>query len=428
MKRILLYLTAGLCTLALAAAALFAQAQNTSLPRLAVAAFSTNISNDAIKADAITVRNLAESEMVRTRKFQMITRDEIDKLLSNQRIQVTDIASAENIKKLQLENIGYIVTGSIDYMDGNYAITVRVLDVATGQYSHSDNDFVECNPKKLYDGVKTLMAKFTQGMDSDGDKVVQTGPGQGQTGRGGQAAVPANFALVEGGTFQMGSTDGENDEKPVHTVTVKSFYMAKYEVTQKEWVEVMGGNPSNWKGENLPVEMVSWIDAIKYCNERSQKERLTPVYRGAGDSITCDWEANGYRLPTEAEWEYAARGGNKDLLGSIYSGGNSADAVAWYSSNSGSRTQVVMGKQGNSLGIYDMSGNVGEWCWDWWGSGYYAQSPSSDPRGPASGSYRVLRGGNWYFDAQLVRSASRGSCTPTGWHNGDGFRLVRNVQ
>jgi formylglycine-generating enzyme required for sulfatase activity len=235
--------------------------------------------------------------------------------------------------------------------------------------------------------------------------------------------VPADMVRVEGGTFQMGSTDGDSDEKPVHSVTVKSFYMGKYEVTQKEWVEIMGTNPSYFKGDNLPVETVTWHEVIEYCNKRSLKEGLTPAYRGSGDSITCNFSASGYRLPTEAEWEYAAKGGDKDYLTLTYAGSNNVDAVGWYTDNSGGRTHPVGTKQPNSLGLYDMSGNVWEWCWDW--KGDYPASARTDPTGPASGSYRVLRGGSWYNYARNLRSAFRNFDTPSYRHGDYGFRLVR---
>jgi formylglycine-generating enzyme required for sulfatase activity len=235
----------------------------------------------------------------------------------------------------------------------------------------------------------------------------------------------ANFVRVEGGTFQMGTASGGNDERPVHTVTVKSFSMGKYEVTQKEWQEVMGNNPSSRnKAEDWPVETVSWFDAIEYCNKRSIKEGLTPAYRGSGDNITCDWNANGYRLPTEAEWEFAAKGGIKDsYLTYEYSGSNIVDAVAWYGGNSGKITWLVGIRAPNSLGIYDMSGNVSEWCWDRYGG--YSSEAQTDPRGAVSGANRVVRGGSWFYPATYVRSAFRGYFTPSIRSDDLGFRLVR---
>jgi formylglycine-generating enzyme required for sulfatase activity len=229
---------------------------------------------------------------------------------------------------------------------------------------------------------------------------------------------------VEGGTFQMGSTNGAAGEKPVHSVTVKGFYMGKYEVTQKEWAEVMGSNPSYFKGDTLPVENVSWLDAVEYCNRLSRKEGLAPVYRGSGDNIACDFNATGYRLPTEAEWEYAAKGGNKDYITYEYAGGNSVDGVAWYSGNSGRRTHPVGTKQPNSLGLYDMSGNVYEWCWDRYSSSY-SIGAQTNPTGASSGTDRVARGGSWYYVAAIMRSAYRGIGTPSRRSNYLGFRLVR---
>jgi formylglycine-generating enzyme required for sulfatase activity len=256
---------------------------------------------------------------------------------------------------------------------------------------------------------------------------------QALTGSGVQA-VPVNMVLVEGGTFQMGSTNGGNNEKPVHTVTVKSFYMGKYEVTQKEWTEVMGTTVGQQKamsgytdsrgvGDTYPMYYVNWYEAVEYCNRLSLKEGLTPAYRGSGDAIVCDFNATGYRLPTEAEWEYAAKGGNKNFLSYEYSGGNSVDRVAWYSGNSGNSTHPVGTKQANDLGLYDMSGNVNEWCWDWYGS--YHSGSQNNPVGASSGAGRVLRGGGLGADAEYVRSAYRASLTPSRRYYYLGFRLVR---
>ena len=232
-----------------------------------------------------------------------------------------------------------------------------------------------------------------------------------------------DFKLVEGGTFQMGSTSGESDEKPVHSVTVTSFYMCDHEVTQKEYRDVMGTNPSYYKGDSRPVDQVTWFNAIEYCNALSRKEGLTPCYTQSGGTWTCNFNADGYRLPTEAEWEYAARGGNKSN-GYTYSGSNSLGNVAWYYDNSGSSTHDVKTKSPNELGLYDMSGNVWEWCWDWYGS--YSSSSQTNPTGASSGSYRVRRGGGWDFDASYCRVANRRYLSPSNSFNNFGFRVVRS--
>ncbi|MEW5814402.1 MAG: SUMF1/EgtB/PvdO family nonheme iron enzyme [Spirochaetota bacterium] len=170
--------------------------------------------------------------------------------------------------------------------------------------------------------------------------------------------VPEGFVLVEAGTFSLGSNAGASDEKPVHTVTIsRPFYMSKYEVTQAQWRAVMGSNPSYFKGDDLPVESVNWYEAVEYCNRLSRQEGLTACYSGSGASIRCDFSADGYRLPTEAEWEYAARGG-QESRGYAYSGSNSAGGVGWYWNNSGGKTHPVGQKLPNELGLYDLSGNA----------------------------------------------------------------------
>jgi formylglycine-generating enzyme required for sulfatase activity len=234
----------------------------------------------------------------------------------------------------------------------------------------------------------------------------------------------ANLVFVDGGTFQMGDAfgDGYGDEKPVHPVTVSSFWLAKYEVTQKEWTEVMGGNPSYFKGDNLPVEEVTWYQVVDYCNRRSLKEGLDPCYFVSGTNVSCDFSKNGYRLPTESEWEYAAKGGNKSR-GYKYAGSNDVGSVGWNSDNAGGKTHDMGGKAPNELGLYDMTGNVWEWNWDRYGS--YSSSAQTDPRGPSSGSERVLRGGSWGNLAQDVRAANRNRFGPDGWNVTCGFRVAR---
>ena len=221
--------------------------------------------------------------------------------------------------------------------------------------------------------------------------------------------VAFKMVKVEGGTFQMGATseqgsDAYDWEKPVHSVTLPDYYIGQTQVTQELWEAVMGSNPSYFKGDNqCPVENVSWND----CQEFIEKlNRLT---------------GKNFRLPTEAEWEYAARGGNKSK-GYKYSGSNDADAVAWYYDNSGSKTHPVATKQSNELGLYDMSGNVWEWCQDWYGK--YSSHSQSNPKGANTGSIRVLRGGSWFFKARSVRVSNRIINTPDYRNTNDGLRLV----
>lgn len=221
--------------------------------------------------------------------------------------------------------------------------------------------------------------------------------------------VQFTMVAVEGGTFKMGATseqgsDAWEEEKPAHEVTLSDYYIGQTEVTQALWEAVMGSNPSGHKGDNLPVEQVLWND----CQEFIQKlNQLT---------------GKQFRLPTEAEWEYAARGGRKSR-GYKYAGGNDIGSVAWYDGNSGKETHAVATKQANELGIYDMSGNVWEWCSDWYGD--YTSSSQSDPQGPSSGSRRVLRGGGYYNLARRCRVSFRGYSTP-GRRDFFGLRLSCN--
>ena len=209
---------------------------------------------------------------------------------------------------------------------------------------------------------------------------------------------------VEGGTFQMGSNDSEasSDEKPVHSVTLSDYYIGETEVTQELWEAVMGSNPSGYKGSKNPVENVSWDDCQDFIKKLN---KLT---------------GKNFRLPTEAEWEYAARGGNKSR-GYKYSGSNTFGDVAWYWHNSSREPHPVGTKTPNELGLYDMSGNVWEWCSDWYGD--YSSSSQTNPTGPATGSGRVLRGGSW-IGRTSCRVAFRGNDSPGGRDHLGGFRLA----
>ena len=228
--------------------------------------------------------------------------------------------------------------------------------------------------------------------------------------KGGGNVIIGNIEMVyvKGGTFTMGATaeqgsDADSDEKTTHSVTVSDFYIGKYEVTQAQWRAVMGSNPSNFTGDNNPVEKVYWNDIQKFIKKLNAKT------------------GKKFRLPTEAEWEYAARGGNQSK-GYKYSGSNSISEVAWYINNSSTKTHPVGEKRPNELGIYDMSGNVCEWCQDWYGS--YSSSSQINPTGPSSGSNRVLRGGGWCGSARNCRVSNRTYDNPVNRNSDCGFRLV----
>jgi formylglycine-generating enzyme required for sulfatase activity len=239
---------------------------------------------------------------------------------------------------------------------------------------------------------------------------------------------PTTFGAPKSVKLRVNATNNEliNPYFTLGSVTVKNFLISRYEITQAEWESVMGNNPSGFRGAELPVENVSWFDAVEYCNALSLKEGLTPCYSGSGNAINCDWDAGGYRLPTEAEWEYAARSGNRNFFSSAYLGNFNLDADAWYNRNSGGRTQAAGTRAPNGLGLYDMCGNVWEWCWDWFGS--YSSDAQTDPRGAPAGSRRIRRGGSWINSAQSVRPTARDHLAPSSQNNSTGFRVVRNAK
>ena len=259
------------------------------------------------------------------------------------------------------------------------------------------------------------------------------------------AGIPG-FVLVKGGTFQMGSPDSESwrgADEMLHPVTVSDFYMGQYEVTQEEYTQLMGENPSSFSGEDLPAENMSWQDTIRYCNARSEAEGLTPAYTIEGTAVTWDRSADGYRLPTEAEWEYACRAGTTTPFNTETS--ISAEEANYYGHypymiednyfSQGSldtkpgeyrQTTVAVGSfSPNAFGLYDMHGNVGEWVWDYYGE--YETGNQTDPAGRPTGTHKVYRGGGWNDFAKNMRSAYRATLAEDKGSFNIGIRLVRNA-
>jgi len=239
--------------------------------------------------------------------------------------------------------------------------------------------------------------------------------------------------LIPTGEFLMGSPDSDKDavfwELPQHRVLItRPFYLGVTEVTQGQYRAVTGQNPSHFKGsDDLPVEEVSWLDSINFCNALSRAEGFPPFYLADGREVTVpDWKGAGYRLPTEAEWEYACRAKNP----ARYNFGDDPAGLgeqAWLSGNSDHKTHPVGQKRPNAFGLYDMHGNVWEWCWDGYGydGKYYAQSPVDDPSGPSGGGVRLFRGGSWRDFPKHARSAARSSWIPESRDDYQGFRVAR---
>jgi len=242
------------------------------------------------------------------------------------------------------------------------------------------------------------------------------------------------MVALPGGEFVMGSNQGNPDEAPAHKVKISAFLMDRFEVTQEMFARVQLPNPSHWQDNpNNPVERVRWRDAKQYCNERSLVEGLKPCYNEKSADWDCDRSANGYRLPTEAEWEYACRAGTESPYD--FGAPDKLRQYAWFADNSDKRTHPTGQKKPNRWGLYDMYGNVSEWCEDVYDSEYYKQSSASDPPGPPNTGKdvrRVIRGGSWKSSADMCRVTFRqgertGDTDACFFTNYCGFRCVRRV-
>lgn len=314
--------------------------------------------------------------------------------------EVRDSQIAKIGQQLGVKFVAVVDVSEIPDFEQVY-VDARLINVETSEIvaTASAYDTVESMAKLI-----GIAEKVSNGLTGGSSKNYNSGSAQTSSGGATETftvnGVSFEMVRVDGGTFMMGSYTGDSDEQPVHSETVATFYIGKTEVTQALWGAVMGSNPSHFRGANLPVEQVSWNDCMEFC------ERLSRI------------TGKNFRLPTEAEWEYAAIGGNKSR-GYTYSGSNNLQSVGWYSDNSGSCTHTVGSKLDNELGLYDMSGNVYEWTSDLWSSNY-----SSYRNGGSSGSFRVVRGGGYFNGATFCRSARRNCYSPTRRCDGLGFRLA----
>ncbi len=246
---------------------------------------------------------------------------------------------------------------------------------------------------------------------------------QNTTRRTNLPSTAEGLVYIYGDTYPYGSLKKDARDN----VSLNGFYIGKAEVTQAEWNRHMKTSNFSVKGENLPADNMSWYDAVQYCNLRSEAEGLTPCYKILGTAtnrvVTCDFKANGYRLPTEAEWEYAARANNFTR----YSGSNDLEAVAWFRANAQAHIHLVKTKADNGFGIYDLTGNVSEWCWDWYDSDYLKNMPFINPTGPDKGAYKSIRGGSIDHNAgSALEILTRSKGLPSRGYRYTGFRVVRS--
>ena len=343
------------------------------------------------------VRGGMETAVSNSKGYIAYDRSALEAIMGELQFQMSGLVSDADIKKIgEMAGAQYVLVTEASVDEGYMFIIAKILDVETGRYDKSYDALCEAKPveikkscaeigRKLF-GSETVVANNGANNSakniSNGSDIIEVKVRN----------VTFEMVKVKAGTFVMGCTseqgnDCDSDESPYHKVTIsKDYYIGRYEVSQELWEAVMGNNPSKFVGFDNPVEMVNYNECLAFCSELS---RLT---------------GKQFRLPTEAEWEYAARGGHQATV-SAYAGSSIPDNVAWHSGNSASKTHTIGQKSPNELGIYDMSGNVWEWCSDWYK--LYPRDAQTDPTGPAYGSYRIIRGGSWYENAASCRVANR---------------------
>ena len=372
-----------------------------------------------IRAKHGVVDSLAEALSVEIRDalhrmghYEVLSRDDIATLVERTAIrqQIGDDETQQLIHFGKMLGTKYMVAGSISKLGSTYSINLRLIDTE-GKDAGVKNRVSEkcrCSEDTLFEAAQVVATKLMGVVGVSAAEPVATGsppkpvPGQIWT----EPKTGLEFVWVEEGCFKMGDVtkQGNPDELPVHKVCVNGFWLGKHEVTQEQWQKVMGKNPSlHQKGGKYPVEQVSWTDVQEFMRLLSNDTGIS------------------FRFPTEAEWEYAARSGGKD---EFYAGSMKIENVAWYQKNSKGSTNPVGSRSPNGLGIYDMSGNVWEWCSDWYGADYYTKSPEKAPAGPPTGSDRVNRGGSWVSYPKYCRTTARGKSAPTDRSGALGVRLA----
>jgi len=358
-------------------------------------------------------------EVVKSGKYKVMERGQMDKILKEQAFQMTGCVAKEcAVEAGQLLGAGKVIIGSLGLVGKTYYLSLSQVNVETGETEAVEEEMCKCEADDLIASTKRAARRLM------GEAEPQAAMATGGTGRA-STLPPAptgkayrdpttgmEFVLIPDGKFLMGSPLSQrnrlSDEGQHEVVITRPFYMGKYEVTQAQWRAIMGNNFSEFQGcDDCPVERVSWNDVQEFLRRLNERAEIT-----------------GYRLPTEAEWEYACRAGSQ---AAYYFGDDPGGlgSFAWYGENSGSKTHPVGQKRPNAWGLYDLHGNVWEWCQDWYGD--YPSGSLSDPTGPGSGKYHVVRGGSWNYDARGTRCASRLRLAP-GLFSSIGFRVVLSPQ
>jgi formylglycine-generating enzyme required for sulfatase activity len=353
------------------------------------------------------------SEISKLKKFEVYSQENVRTLAGwtaeRMKLGCTD---TQCLTALGQMDIAKLISGSVGKIGKRYTVSLNIFDTqkarvenAISKTCESEDELIELIQASVRELLGWSPAIQAPAKAESPASMAKTAPGEYR-----DPTTGMEFVLAKGGCFQMGDTfeDGRSDQRPVHEACVNDFYLGKYEVTQGQWKTVMGNNPSHFKGcgDDCPVESVSWYDVQEFISRLKQRS------------------GKRYRLPTEAEWEYAARNGGKREKWAGTSSERDLGDYAWYDKNSGDQTHPVGQKKSNGLGLYDMAGNVWEWCEDWYAGLYYERSPKDNPGGPGSGRLKVLRGGSWDNYAGYSRAAYRFALDPALRYYGYGFRLV----
>lgn len=387
------------------------------------------------KVDKDISRPLSDSvryTIVKSGRFKVMDRANMDRIMREQAFQMTGGVQKEKVVEVgQFLGVGKIVIGSIGIVGRTYMISLSLVNVESGETERVEEGTCKCELDELIESVKrvtnTLLAAVpvpepALAPAAQPVRKPSSAPAQAETIP--QAPVPVlspsgityrdpvtgmDFILIKGGCFQMGDVfdDGDREERPAHEVCLDDFYLGRYEVTQGQWKALKGRDPSSNKKSDLnPVEDVSWNDAQDFIKELNKKS------------------GRNYRFPTEAEWEYAARSGGQRMKWSGTNNEPELDNYAWHNGNASRETHPVGQKRPNALGLYDMTGNVGEWVGDWFDSSYYKESIKNSPSGPDRGSDRVYRGGSYEDNAKDLRSMKREKKSNRRNDDTLGFRLA----